>query len=87
MADIERELYGEETHAVRTKRIFDTNGPFAAAQIIDLCRNGANDAVKLRAASYVVDRVLGPVGKDDQQDALNEFLAGIEKLANQRTSD
>lgn len=83
MAEIERELYGDDTPAVRTKKIFENSSAMAAHTIIDLVANGANDSIRLRAASYVVDRVLGPVGKDDQQDALNEFLSGIEKLANQ----
>lgn len=87
MAEFNKELYGEETPASRTKRIFDQGGPFAAAQIIDLVHNSPSDSIKLRAAQYVVDRVLGPVGKDEQQDALQEFLQGIEKLANSNNRD
>lgn len=83
MDGIEKDLYGDETPAMRTKRIFDTNAPFAAAQIVDLAVNATSDSVRLRASQYVVDRVLGPVGRDDQQDALNEFLGGIERIANQ----
>ena len=82
MADIEEELYGGGTAAERTKRIFDAASPRAALQIIDISNNGANDAVKLRASQYIVDRILGPVGKDDQQDALDAFLSGIEAIAN-----
>ena len=82
MADFEADLFGNEGPAQKTKRIFDTNAPFAAAQIVDLATNATNDGVRLRASQYIVDRVLGPVGKDDQEDALNEFLRGIEKIAN-----
>jgi len=88
MADKELEdLFGGEgeTAGQRTKRLFDENAPFAAAAIIDLVHNAGNDNTKLRAATYVVDRVLGPVGKDDQEQALNEFLKGIEALANGAT--
>lgn len=85
MGDFEKDLYGDETPAARTKRIFDTNAPLAAAQIVDLAANAVSDTVRLRASQYVVDRVLGPVGKDDQQDALDMFLEGLTKLAgNQR---
>lgn len=85
MAEKELEdLFGgpDETAGQRTKRLFEEAAPFAAAAIIDLVNNAGNDNTKLRAATYVVDRVLGPVGKDDQENALNEFLAGIEALAN-----
>jgi hypothetical protein len=79
------DLYGGgETSEVQTMRIFKENAPFAAAQIIDLCTNAASDSIKLRAATYVVDRVLGPVGKEEQKDKLTEFLEGIEALANGR---
>ncbi len=73
---------GEENPRERATRVFEENAPFAAAAIIDLVHNAANDNTKLRAAQYVVDRVLGPVGKEEQTDALDEFLKGIEKLAN-----
>lgn len=82
MKDFEADLYGNEGPAQRTKRIFDSNAPFAAAQIVDLATNGSNEGVRLRASQYVVDRVLGPLGKDDNEEALNEFLRGIEKIAN-----
>lgn len=82
MDAFEKDLYGEEGHEGRTKRIFITAGPFAAKQIVDLMENGTSDAVRLRAAQYVVDRVLGPLGKEEQVDALDEFLKGMEKLAN-----
>jgi hypothetical protein len=85
MADKELEdLFGGEgeTNMTRTKRLFEENAPFAAAAIIDVMNSSANDNTRLRAAAYVVDRVLGPVGKEEQQDALKEFLDGIERLAN-----
>jgi hypothetical protein len=72
-----------ETPKARASRIFDENAPFAAMAIIDLVHNAVNDNTKLRAAVYVVDRVLGPVGKEEQVDALDKFLKGIEGMANQ----
>lgn len=77
------DLYGgDESSLQRTKRIFEENAPFAASAIIDLMHNAPNDNTRLRAAGYIVDRVLGPVGKEEQQDALKDFLDGIESLAN-----
>jgi|tagenome__1003787_1003787.scaffolds.fasta_scaffold20707802_1 hypothetical protein len=83
MKEIDAELFGGETPSARAKKIFEHGAPFAAAAIVNLVHNGANDSIKLRAAQEVVNRVLGPLGKDDQQDALNQFLAGIEEIANE----
>lgn len=82
MADIEQELYGDGDSVSRTKRIFEMAGPRAAWKIVDLAENGSTDHIKLRASQYVVDRILGPVGRDENQDVLHEFLEGIEKIAN-----
>lgn len=90
MAEKELEdLFGgaDESAVQRTKRLFDENAPFAAAAIIDIMNNSPNDNTRLRAAQEVVARVLGPVGKDDQENALNEFLRGIEALANSGSSE
>jgi hypothetical protein len=87
MADIERELWGEQTSAQRTKNIFDIAGPKAAAEIVDIMHNATNDNVRLRAAQEVVNRVLGPVGKEEQQDAIADFLKGIEHLAKESERD
>jgi len=77
------DLYaGDEPPKERAQRIFDENAPFAAAAIIDLVHNATSDSIRLRAAQYVTDRVLGPVGREEQQDVLNEFLKGIEGMAN-----
>jgi hypothetical protein len=77
------DLYaGEENPKERASRIFDEGAPFAAAAIIDLVHNSDNDNTRLRAAQYVVDRVLGPVGKEEQTDALDEFLKDIANIAN-----
>jgi hypothetical protein len=74
-------------YTTRGSRWFpEENAPFAAAAIIDLVHNAGNDNTRLRAAQYVVDRVLGPVGKEEQQDALADFLSGIERLANGASS-
>ena len=80
--ELEDLFAGEEDPKARTQRIFTENAPFAAAAIIDLIHNATSDSIRLRAAQYVTDRVLGPVGKEEQSDVLKEFLAGIEGLAN-----
>jgi hypothetical protein len=76
------DLFGDESPRARTSRLFLENAPFAAAAIIDLANNAANDNTRLRAAEYVVDRVLGPVGREESEDALDKFLKGIEAVAN-----
>jgi hypothetical protein len=80
--ELEDLFAGEESPKIRTQRIFEENAPFAAAAIIDLVHNSSNDNTRLRAATYVVDRVIGPIGHEEQEDALDKFLKGIETLAN-----
>lgn len=77
------DLFGDGGNpAEQTKRIFEENAPFAAAAIVDIMNNSTNDNTRLRAAQEIVARVLGPVGKEEQEDALSKFLNGIEALAN-----
>jgi hypothetical protein len=80
--ELEDLFAGEENPKIRTQRLFEENAPFAAAAIIDLVHNATSDSIRLRSAQYVVDRVLGPLGREEQQDVLQEFLKGIEGMAN-----
>jgi hypothetical protein len=73
---------GEETNLERCKRLLDENAPFAVLEVLDLMKTSTSDTVRLRAASTILDRTLGPVGKDDQESALDAFIKGMEKLAN-----
>lgn len=78
------DIFGGESESpkLRAQRIFEENAPFAATAIIDIMNSATSDAVRLRAAQHVVDRVIGPVGKEEQEDALDKFLKGMEALAN-----
>lgn len=44
-----------------TKKMFERNSMGAARSIINLALASTNDAIRLKAATYVVDRALGPV--------------------------
>ena len=81
MAEIEKELFGEATNAQRAKRILDSGATQAAATLVDLAANGMSERTRLSAAGMILDRVIGPAGKDQQEDSLAEFLASIHKLA------
>jgi hypothetical protein len=76
----------DETNIERCKRLLDENAPFAVLEVLDLMKNSTSDTVRLRAASTVLDRTLGPVGKDDQESALDIFIKGMSDLANGKTS-
>lgn len=56
-----------ETTAQTLRRLFDENSPAAAGQIIRLSNSAASEAVRLRAAAYIVERVLGPIGAQGYQ--------------------
>lgn len=81
MAEIEAELFGEATNAQRARTLLDRNVQMAAMQLIDLAANGSSERIRLSASTEILNRVLGPAGKDDQADSLMEFIEGIQKLA------
>lgn len=89
MADKDFEFGGLDDHlddptaAKRLARdLIDREAPFAAARLIDIAKNSANDNTRLRANQEILARAIGPVGSDDKQGALDEFLEGIERIAN-----
>jgi hypothetical protein len=83
MAQIEQELFGEATNGQKAKRILDSAAVQAAATVADLAVNGQSERIRLQASGIILDRVIGPAGKDDAQDTLQEFLESIGKLAKQ----
>lgn len=52
-------LDGESDRA-HSQRIFEVNGPEIAQSIVDIALTGKSDSVRLRAATYCMDRILGP---------------------------
>lgn len=87
MDDIRSELFGEMSDAQRARQIINQNASMAAAQLVDLAVNGVSERTRLSASGMILDRVLGPVGKDEQQDALQDFIEGIASLARGSASD
>jgi hypothetical protein len=83
MAEIESELFGEATDGQKAKRILNQAAVRAASTVADLATNGTSERIRLQASEVILNRVLGPAGKDDQADTLQEFLTSIEKLARQ----
>jgi hypothetical protein len=77
---------GDETNLDRCKRLLDENAPFAVLEVIDLMKNSTSDTVRLRSAQTILDRTLGPVGKDDQESALDAFIKGMSDLANGKSA-
>jgi len=78
---MEQDLTGA-TDAELANEIFSQNAARAALKITHLAFNSANEQLQYRAATYITDRVLGPVKSaglkgDDQKDALAEFVKGI----------
>jgi hypothetical protein len=55
--------------------------PHAVASILDLAQNAANEGTRLRAATYIVDRVLGKI-PDAIQGAAGGNKEGWENIIN-----
>ena len=60
--------FTQETPPEMSRRIFRENAPNAAASIVHIALYGSNERLRLDAAKYITDRVLGRVGDDVGRD-------------------
>ena len=88
---MERVTHHEETEEALTHRLFRENSARVAMSVIDIALRGTSERLRLDAGKYVIDRVLGPTGKETyradspldamvrqmQQDAENEANRGV----------
>lgn len=70
-------LQGAVNHGKTAARIFREGAPAAAREIVRLASNAANERVRLDAAKYVTDRVLGRAGELKASDEDATPWAGI----------
>lgn len=61
---MERNLHPEESQEQLSQRLFKENAPNVAMQIVHIALNGTSERLKLDAGKYVIDRVLGPLGRE-----------------------
>jgi hypothetical protein len=57
-------VFPTETKAQSARRIFQEGAPGAAAAIVHIAMYGSNERLRLDAAKYISDRVLGRPGDD-----------------------
>jgi hypothetical protein len=81
MTEIERELFGEMTTKQKAQRVLDLQAGMAAQTLVELAIGSPNDRIRLSAAEAILNRTLGPVGKEEQQDVLDDFMKGMQALA------
>ena len=79
--EIRADLFGEMTDAQKAKKILSANASMAAAQIVDLAQNSTNERIRLTASQEILNRVVGPVGKEDTESALDEFVRSMTALS------
>jgi hypothetical protein len=59
--EAERKAFDDEAPEDRTRRLFKENADGAAMSIVHLAHHAVNENVRLKAAQYVTDRVLGRI--------------------------
>lgn len=79
---MERDLSPSETQGELANRIFRENAPAAAASIVHTALHGTNERIRLDAAKYTVERLLGRVGDGNPSAAANPLDAFINALEN-----
>lgn len=86
----EREIHPDESHEDLARRLLKENVGPATLSIIHISSHGGNERLRLDASKYIVDRVLGKIGdeiKKDGEDPLQQFLSGVEAIANGAKAD
>ena len=76
---LEEQVHPDETHKERSQRLLDENSPRAALAIVHLATYGHNESIRLKAATYIVDRNLGrvPLGTSDEKQDWEKALEGL----------
>ncbi len=78
LTDERRAGLDEDEYAL-ARRLLRENAPNAVLAIVHLAQNSSNEATRLKAAQYVVDRVMGRVTEggllDEANDPFTRFLA------------
>lgn len=68
-ASMERMVSPEKTGAELAESILEDAAPHAAQAIVRIATSDPNSNTRLRAATYIVDRVLGKAGLDPTKNA------------------
>jgi hypothetical protein len=61
---MERIAHEDESEEALTQRLFKENGARVAMGLVNIALKSPNERIRLDASKYVVDRVLGPLGKE-----------------------
>jgi hypothetical protein len=88
MPELDESLMFHESPEAAANRIIREAAPFAATAISTMATDDTIAAsVRLRAAQYIIDRNLGPVGGQGDRDTdLEKFLQEINREANEGSS-
>lgn len=77
-ADMERTVHPESTPAEAAIRVLEDAATVAAMSIVQLSRQSSNEQLRFKAATYILDRVLGDVrGSTGTKPAWEKVLEGI----------
>lgn len=77
---MERRVLGDESQESQARRIFSETAAAAAASICHMAVHGTNERLRLDAAKYVVERVLGKAGDDPfVKNPVDELINSVTK--------
>jgi hypothetical protein len=61
---MERATHTNESTEDLTHRLLKENSPHVAMQLVNIALRGSSERLRLDAGKYILDRVMGPVGKE-----------------------
>jgi hypothetical protein len=87
---LEADMHPGETSLARAKRMFSEAADLAAGSIIDIALHDPNSRLRLDAAKYITDRVMGPTSQVNPVDAednpldklMRSYTENVESFAN-----
>ena len=78
--EVERQIHQDQTPSEIATRIFDENMVPSALAIVHLAQHSPNEKIRMDAAKYVLERILGRIGdesKSSETNPLERLLAEI----------
>lgn len=67
---LQMDVYGDKSDSELAEDILSKGAPAAAMELVRLATKSGNENVRVRASTYIIDRVCGDKGKNSAEDEM-----------------